>query len=595
MNPKNPKRWQHLQEKTRNASDSPGVYRMLTSDHKILYIGKAKNLQNRTRTYFPTSIEQIEDLKTRILVSKAFDIDFILTNSEAEALILESILIRKHKPKYNILLKDDRSYPYVMIDENHSYPRLVYLRRPKKGPKMKIYGPFASASSLRSALRTINRCFKLRDCTDLEFSNRSRPCINYQIEICSAPCTNMISADDYQKSIHRALNVLGGQTRDVSAQLTEEMNVLSEKQEYEEAAKVRDQISLLVQASEKKKRGDTIEQSATKPTHQDIIGFYRKPESATVAVIFVREGDIVDTAYFHLDHLENQSDQEVLAQFLAQFYLDQDPLQEETRSAMTTASFPGTELRRNPGEIFVPFEIPEKSLLEESFTALGIPMKVRTDSTKKTKELLEMAQRNAANSFDERQREKGSIYRVLAELKAKLRLENYPRRIECFDISNLGDTGIVASRVTFIEGKADKSLYRHYKIRTSDRQNDFAAMREVIERRLQRSTKQEDGSEPEELPDLLIVDGGKGQLSMAMEVVKQLNITGVDIVSLAKAKGSLDPESQDPELKNFERVFKPGRLNPVVLAPDSPVCHLMQRIRDEAHRFAIEFQRKQRY
>lgn len=587
------RRIEELLEKARNASEGPGVYRMLDQHGKILYIGKAKSLHKRVRSYFQGTIE---DPKTITLVGKIHNFDVILTNSEAEALILESILIKKNKPRYNIALKDDKSYPYVVVEEGHTYPKLIYTRRPRKNKNTRIYGPFASAGSLREALRLINRSFRLRDCSDSEFANRSRPCINYQIGICSAPCTAMITPEDYRADVQRAIQVLQGNGQQVLGNLNSEMEALAEKEEFEQAARLRDQINFLQDTINRRKEGKVIERGHSDGGNRDVIGWYRKPDSATISLLFVRNGDLVDSSAFHFDGIEGKTDEELLAQFVAQFYLTEDQLEESDTLPNGSFSFPGAEGKTKPEEILLPFEFPEMELVRESFAALNHKMKFSLPQKGVKHDILELAHKNAENAFEEKQREKGSIYRVLSDLKVKLRLENYPRRMECFDISNLGDTGIVASRVTFIEGKADKALYRHYKIRSTQTQNDFASMREVIERRLLKTLDNSDHFE--EPPDLLIIDGGKGQLSMAMEVIKELNITGVDVVALAKAKTLSEEEKKEFEgrevEKVFERVFKPGRMNPIVLAPDSPVCHLLQRIRDEAHRFAVEFQRKQR-
>lgn len=640
-----------LQDKARNTTDGPGVYRMLDKDSKILYVGKAKSLQNRVSSYFRSNIDEP---KTRALVQKVHSFDVILTQTEAEALILESILIKKHKPRYNIMLKDDKSYPYVMVDEGHTFPKVIYVRRPKKKKNVTLYGPFASSYSLRAAVRTLNRIFRLRDCSDSEFANRSRPCINYQIGICSAPCTAYITPENYKKDVERALQVLKGHSKEAIEQLNEEMEQYSNAEEFEQAAKVRDQITSLQDTINRRKEGATVERGSREGVNRDVIGWYRKPDAASIALLFVRAGNLVDSATFHFDDLDGRSDEEILSQFLAQFYLTSDRLDPEDEENSNVPSgafaFPGAEGKTWPDELLLPFDFPDLDVMVQSFSELGHKIDVTLPQKGAKHEMLLLAEKNAENAFDERQREKGSIYRVLADLKAKLRLENYPRRIECYDISNLGDTGIVASRVTFIEGKPDKSLYRHYKIRSTDTQNDFAAMREVIERRLLKTL--DNATSYEEPPDLLIVDGGKGQLSMAVQVFQELNITGIDLVALAKAKAvDLDdmlaerkrqkaeelakaasgaeaieavkdlpgtgedmPEvgMQEPEIeeileqraslsvdnrelvRGFERIFKPGRMNPIVLAPDAPVTHLLQRVRDEAHRFAVNFQRQQR-
>lgn len=570
---------------------------MVDAAGKIIYIGKAKNLQNRVKNYFQ---KNIEDTKTRALVAKVVDFEVILTQSEAEALILESILIKRHKPRYNIQLKDDRSYPYVMVDGKHTFPRLLYIRRPKKMPGRKIIGPFASAFSLRTALRAITKIFRLRDCSDTEFANRSRPCIYHQIGQCSAPCTGLITPDQYQADLERALQVLSGHGKEATENLEAQMSAFSEQMEFEQAGKIRDQLHALQETMERKsKAGGAIERAHKEEIDRDIIGWLRKPDSATIAVLFVRMGNLVDTYVFHFDDLEGKTDEEVLNQFLAQFYLATDKSDPDVFPP-GSFSFPGAEAKVVPSEIVVPFETPEFALLQESLLQLGEKVEFILPKKGPKWDIFQLAQKNAENAFDERQREKGSIYRTLAELKAKLRLENYPRRMECFDISNLGDTGIVASRVTFIEGKPDKNLYRKYKLKTVDSQNDFASMKEVIERRLLRSSEYTEEADREDPPDLIIIDGGKGQLAMAAQVMEDLNITGIDLVSLAKAKTVSEEELKEASLEGreveraFERIFKPGRMNPILLAPDSPVCHLLQRIRDEAHRFAIEFQRSQR-
>ncbi len=612
-----------LQEKAREASSGPGVYRMLNKEGKTIYIGKAKSLTHRVRSYFQ---KNIEDPKTRSLVLKVHDFDVILTQSEAEALILESILIKRHKPRYNLALRDDKSYPYVVVDEGHTYPKIVYMRRPRKLKNQKVYGPFASATSLRNALRTLNRIFRLRDCSDSEFANRSRPCINHQIGICTAPCTALIGVEEYRRDVGNAIQVLGGHAQEAVARLKQEMEQFAAQEEYEQAARVRDQITSLEDTIRRRKEGSSVEREARDGGNRDVVGWHRKPESAAIAMLFVRGGNLVDSFTYHFDNLEGRSDEELLVQFLAQLYLTDDKLSDETETPAPGAfAFPGAEAKAVPGEIVLPFTFEELPLLEESLLKLGHKVKFTLPQKGAKHEILLLAEKNAENAFDERQREKGSIYRVLAELKAKLRLENYPRRMECFDISNLGDTGIVASRVTFIEGKPDKSLYRHYHVRSISTQNDFAAMKEVISRRLMKVVGEKEGDQQpdEEPPDLLIIDGGKGQLGMAMEVMKELNLTGIDVVALAKAKSVSEEERVEIEArarakvsklmdekqngppdapgepaqlveKIYERIFKPGRMNPILLAPDSPVCHLLQRIRDEAHRFAVEFQRKQR-
>lgn len=578
-----------LQEFVKNTTTAPGVYQMLDKNSKIIYVGKAKNLRNRLRTYLHDN-EGTAD-KTRVMMGKVHKIETILTDSEAEALILECILIKKHKPKYNILLKDDKSYPYLQVDYSHTFPKIVFVRRPRKKKDVKVFGPFASAYHLRSVLRFLNQSFQLRDCSDAEFTNRSRPCMNFQIGQCSAPCTAEISAEGYQNDLKHAIDVLQGRGKTVINAMYDEMDSLAEEMKFEQAARLRDQVAALKGILEISKQ----KMSATSDLDKDVIGFHRQGDVATIACLFVRKGDLVETENFHFQNLEARENEEVLFEFLAQFYLTREDVfnMEVEDSHVIT----GTELKKIPQEIVLPFDVPDHDLLKYSLSHLGHKVALTIPKRGNKQEFVQLAEKNAEKAFEDRQREQGSIYRTLADLKARLRLTNYPRRMECFDISNLGDTGIVASQVTFIEGKPDKSQYRHYKIRSTSTQNDFAAMREVLERRLVRARKAaRSGSSDEakaEIPDLIVVDGGRGQLSMAVQVMKELDITGIDLVSLAKSKTKADVEALDIE-KSPERVFKPGRMNPIALAADSPTCHLMARLRDEAHRFAITFQRKQR-
>lgn len=583
-----------LLEKAAQIATSPGVYRMLDNNAQIIYIGKAKNLRNRVRHYFQPAGGD-ERPKTKMLISRIADFDVILTESEAEALILESILIKRHKPRYNIALKDDKSYPYLLIDRAHTYPKLIYARRFKKKKTLEFYGPYVSAGSLRRAIQFLNQSFKLRDCKDNEFANRSRPCINYQIGTCSAPCVGYISPEDYAADITNALKILRGQGKEVIAELESRMEQYSRNEEFEMAAKLRDQIQGLTAIfMENDQNIEDNTKNRLAANDRDAIGMHRQGDAACFAVVFVRGGKVIDTTNFYVKVPEEDSDSDVLFEFLAQFYLAREAFPGEIREEEAGAFLPGTELKRVPPRILVPMDLGDQQrVFDESLARLGHNTSVITNVRGTQNELLKMAEKNALECFVTEQAKLGDVYKALSDLKARLNLSKYPRRIECFDISNLGDTGIVASRVVFIEGKPDKSLYRHYKMREVTSQNDFAAMREVLGRRLTKSSQYATKEDYEDEPDLLVIDGGKGQLSMAMEVIAELNITGIDVVALAKAKTERD--FQGEEVKGTqERVFKPGRANPIVLMPGTNACHMMQRVRDEAHRFALKFQREQR-
>lgn len=596
-----------LLEKARAAHTGPGVYRMLDKNNQIIYIGKAKNLRARVLTYFREAKDPHP--KTQVLVSKIESFETILTDSEAEALILENILIKKHKPRYNVLLKDDKSYPYLIVDYSHSFPKLVYTRKFRRTKDIKVFGPFVSAGAIRRTARFLNHSFQLRDCSNSEFMNRSRPCMNFQIGTCSAPCTSEISQTDYASTLEQALRVLTGGSLAVLQDMEARMDQFAEAMQYEQAARMRDQIEGLKELLNEGEQVITSNNSnKLGQEDKDVVAIYYKDNVAAVTVLFVRSGRLIDKISYELNSIADETEDEILLRFLAQFYLTRDLLQPAENSSDRTPSgqldpqavrdnsfLPGTELNALPPEILISKKLQETDikLFMESLERLGIKTVLKFPSRGGKAELIQIAEKNAKEACLEYLNQAEDIYRTLGDLKTKLNLQNYPRRIECFDISNLGDTGIVASRVTFIEGKADKNLYRRYKLKTVTQQNDFESMREVLSRRLVRSSEFSKTEDSEELPDLLVVDGGKGQLSMAVEVVKELNITGMDLVSLAKSKTTHNFQGEEV-LRSQERVFKPGRMNPILLREGSNVCSLLQRLRDEAHRFAITFQRTQR-
>ncbi len=601
MNMDQENKQEELKNRAQQVHTGSGVYRMMGKGDEIIYIGKAKNLRSRVSSYF----QKLSDPKTKVLVSRIEDFDVILTDSEAEALILECILIKKYSPRYNVMLKDDKSYPYLVVDFHHSFPKLTYTRRFKQTKDMMVFGPYVSSGSLRQTIELLSHSFQLRECTDTEFANRSRPCISHQMGFCSAPCTNLITAENYKKDLEMALEILKGRSKETVEELRKKMNSLSKKMEYELAAKVRDQIQGLETLLFKE------EQKVTKNTNNklgqvdmDVIGFCRKENTACLSIIFLRGGSIVDSSNFISHYLDDMSAEEILVNFLGQLYLTDNRFPQEILSSNKKKHPLGMIPKAPPSEILLPTNLEEfveskKSLstskniqlLKESLSQLGFSSKI-TESKRGVKyKLAKMAEKNASNALTARKEEDHNIYKTLTDIKVKLKLQNYPRRIECFDISNLGDKGIVGSCVTFIEGKPDKKLYRHYKIKSVHTQNDFASMEEILTRRLKKSSKY--GSMEQEAPDLVIVDGGKSQLAMAVEVMKELDITGIDLAALAKSKVVSDFKSKKIE-KSMERVFKPGRKNPIPLTPGSKMCLLLERIRNEAHRFAITLQRKQR-
>ena len=577
-----------LLEKAQTINTGCGIYRMLDVNNRIIYIGKARNLRSRICSYFQ---KDSNDNKTKVLTSRTSDFDVILTDSEAEALILESILIKKNKPRYNVMLKDDKSYPYLIIDFHHNFPKLTFARRFKRKKDTLIFGPYVSSGALKKAIQFLNHSFQLRECSDIEFVNRSRPCMSHQIGACSAPCTNLISQEDYGKELESALQILRGKGKNILEILNEKMEEYSKKMNYESAANVRDQIKNLEETLSKGEQKITSNTANKLDINdKDIIGFHQKDQTACFSIIFIRNGNIINTSNFFINQINEMETDEIFSNFLGQFYLTGDIATHTSIPLKAKIQLPGIIPKAPPSEILLPMKWKEAALFEKSLHQLGMPSNVVQPKKGIKYELIQMANKNASHALKTEEHKIGNIYKILEEIKSRLRLQNYPRRIECFDVSNLGDKNIVASRATFIEGRPEKKLYRQYKIKSLHSQNDFAAMHEVLSRRLKKSSQYAE-KEQEESPDLLIVDGGKGQLSQAMEVIKELEITGIDIIALAKGKVISDFKSTEIE-KTSERVFKPGRKNPIVLSPHT--SKILQQIRDEAHRFAINFQRKQR-
>ncbi len=539
-----------LEEKLKSIPQNPGVYIMKDADDKVLYVGKAISLSNRVRSYFQASAKP--HALTPSMIPLVKDIDFIITDNEIEALILENNLVQKYKPKYNIKLKDDKRYPYLKIT-SEEFPRIAMTRNVEKDGS-KYFGPFVRSKATRQSFKEITKAFPIRSCNlDLSDGKKDhRPCLNYHIGRCLAPCAGLVDKDTYQQVVKNVTSFLKGNSEDVLGNLTEQMKEASANLEFERAGQIRDRINSIQEILEKQKV------SSSDGEDQDIIGFYRKDDDACVVLMMIRGGKMQDQEHFFLNGTETSTPVEILTAFVEQYYHD--------------ASFiPKTILLQN--EVEMPEAIEQwLSAKRGSAVTLHVPQKG------KKLDMIELAEKNAMSILE---RDKAiKLFNkddnpALIGLRDLLSLPRQPNRIDCFDISNLGGALAVGSMVVFQDGMPNKSEYRRYRIKTVEGQDDFAMMREVIFRRVRDAME---GGTP--LPDLMIVDGGKGQLSSAVEILRDFKLDNVQaIIGLAKKQ---------------EHIFLPNQSDPIVLDDNSPILHLLQRIRDEAHRFAVTYHKKLR-
>ena len=545
-----------LADKLDAVQPRPGVYLLKDTHGKVIYVGKAKSLRARVRTYFRGGDDRSQ---VRFLMQRVADLETLVTSNEKAAFILENNLIKQYKPRYNIRLKDDKSYVSVKVTMQDQWPRILVTRKIVKDGG-KYFGPYDSAYSVRETLDTIRKVIPLRTCSDGVFRNRSRPCLEYQIKRCLGPCCLPVDPAVYQEHLREAVLLLEGKSQQLVRQLEGEMHGAADELRFEDAARVRDQIRAIERTQEKQQMvshwGDD----------QDVFGLYREGGFIEAQVLFVRQGKLTGNQAYSFEDFEF-SDAEVLEALLTQFYQGE---------------------RYVPSDILVPVELDDTAVRAEYLSERkGRRVEILRPQRGDKVRLLEMAAENAAQSFRERQDAGRTRERMSEELQRKLHLRNAPKRIECFDISNIQGRLAVGSMVTFDEGEPDKNRYRRFRIKTVPGADDFRMMYEVLQRRFTRA-KQE-GS----YPDLLVVDGGKGQLNVALEVLRELAITEVDAVGLAKDR--VDRAPQSTELAHSEeRVFLPGRKNPVVLKRNSTALFLLQRVRDEAHRFAITYHRQLR-
>jgi excinuclease ABC subunit C len=543
-----------LEENLQNLPDSPGVYLMKDAKGHVIYIGKAVSLRNRVRSYFQKGTK---GEKTEIMVGQIADLETIVTHTELEALILEATLIKKHRPRFNIVLRDDKNYPYLRFDIKSVYPRLDVVRRLKKDGAL-YYGPYVPAGGMWETLALIRRTFPLATCKkEFKKDRPERPCVQFQIGRCMAPCSSEADAAAYRDMVNQVRLFLEGKNRDLLDILRQHMEEASEKMDYERAAELRDRIAKIEGAFEKQKV------ISSNFENQDVIGMASEGGHSDIQALFIRNGLLLGRKDFYIADVQGLTNEEVLTDFLHQFYAKEMIV---------------------PAEVLLPFEVPDNAVFETLLTEKrGARVEVLVPQRGRKRELVQMASDNASQSLREHLLSRRSKERILLRLQEELGLKSLPRRIEAFDISQIQGTEPVASMVSFEDNLPDKRHYKKFRIKTVVGQDDFASMAEVIRRRY--TAAKEEGT----LPDLILIDGGKGQLNAALEVLRDLGIVEQDVIGLAKARSG--EEGSDRE---FERVFLPGVEEPVILDPTSATTHLVARVRDEAHRFAITYHRKLR-
>lgn len=514
---------------------------------KILYVGKARDLRNRLASY--RSAEARNFSKTAAMLQKATKVETILTATEKEALILEASLIKKHRPRYNVILRDDKNYPYIKVTVNERWPRVfVGRRRLKDGAR--YFGPYSSSSAMRDTLALIRELFPLRTCKGVHPKKRHRPCLNQQMGRCPAPCCDLADPVAYQVAVNNVIAVLEGRKRELVEYLQKGMQAAAKKHEYEQAAHYRDRLISLQK---------TLEKQAVAAGHsrsQDVFGLARRGIAAAISVISVREGLVNGQQSFFMETVVG-NDEEIMAGCLQQFYGDD---------------------RYLPPEILLSHQPDNADLLADWLTGLrGKSVQLKTPQRGRLAELTAMASKNASQVFADEEKKRSSNQALLTAVAKTLQLTKLPKRIECLDISNIGGKQPVGSLISFQDGEPDKKGYRHYRITGGDTPDDYGMMREVLTRRFA-------PDKAGDLPDLLLIDGGKGHLNIAVQVLGETGyLPKVELVAIAKEKKD-----------EGEKLFRPGRKNPFLLPVYSPILLLMMRIRDESHRFGITFHRRLR-
>lgn len=532
-----------------SVTNRPGVYRMLGAKGKVIYVGKARDLKKRIASYFKRAHA---DAKTAAMMEVVTDVEVTVTNTEIEALILEYNLIKEHKPRFNVVLRDDKSYPYIHVSTNHDFPRLRFHRGARSG-KGRYFGPYPSTSAVRKTLNELQKLFLVRQCQDSFFRNRTRPCLQYQIRRCTAPCVGYIDKSTYKADVDAAILFLEGKNRSVIDNMVKRMEQAADRQDYELAARYRDQIGRF-----KKVEAEQLV-SRTSAGDLDVIASACEEGVHCVTMMFIRGGKVLGSRNFFPQVNSNTPTAEVLAAFLPQYYLSKLP----------------------PAEIVIDAEVNDRDLLEAGFGEraghkVRIKHRVRGDRLR----WLQLARTNAEQGIKLHLASNATLQTQFAALAEALQLDAAPERLECFDVSHTSGEATVAACVVFNQAGPVKSDYRRFNLRPGSAGDDYAAMAAALRRRYERVKK---GEVP--LPDILFVDGGRGQLTAALAVLDEIELDWLQVVAIAKGR------SRRP---GTEQLFLAGQSAPTILPADSPALHLVQKIRDEAHRFAITGHRQQR-
>jgi excinuclease ABC subunit C len=548
-------RQEYLRERLKALPELPGVYLMHDSQARVIYVGKALSLRNRVPNYFQAGSVLPEHI--RAMVERVYEFEVITTANEKEALVLECTLIKRYRPRFNIRLRDDKNYLYIKLPINDEFPRIYTVRRPATDGA-RYWGPYTHALALRTTLKTVRRVIPFRSCKDTEFALH-RPCFYYHLNLCSAPCAGFISKDQYHEQLGQVSMFLDGRSDHVVRQLKEQMSRAAEQLDYEAAARYRDRLQALQTMTERQKM------QALGRLDQDLFGLARSDGQGCVQVFAVREGKLSGSENFDLVGLDkDQSNADVLNAFVSQYYASATHI---------------------PKDIFVPDSLPDREVIEQWLSERrGSRVELKVPQRGKQRELLQQAAANAQETMRQMRikldYDAERTAALLNDLQARLELPAVPKRIECYDISNIQGKHPVGSMVVFEDGRPKPAHYRHFRIKSVQGANDFAMLQEVLQRRFARRARSEEGMplEPSfsQLPDLLLIDGGKGQLSAAREVLERMGLGSIPTFGLAKQQ---------------EELFRPDHSEPIRLPLDSAALFLVQRVRDEAHRFAITFHR----
>ncbi len=531
---------------------APGCYLMRDEKDRPIYVGKAKNLRARIRNYLNESDSRYS---VKFLMRRVARIEFIVTETEKEALFLENSLIKEHRPRYNVRLRDDKTYISLRIDPREDFPRVTVVRRYRRDGA-RYFGPYDSAGTVRQILRWLQRIFPLRTCSDHVLQNRTRPCIYHQMKQCDAPCVGLIDREAYHETVAQVILALEGRNEDLERLLLDKIAAHASALEFEKAATLRDRLYDLRRTLERQRAV-----AVPGAEDRDVFGLYNEGRFTEIQVLFYRGGKMIGGKSFSFERSEMPLD-ELLSSLIVQYYAEAPAI---------------------PAEVLTPLPLEDADAIAEALTEQrGAKAAVLCPQRGEKRALVALAERNARHAFEEKRMAEKARLDVLEQVQHMLRLPRLPRRIECFDISTIQGDKTVASMAVFGDGRPEKARYRRYAIRGAAGQDDFAAMREALMRRLARAIEEND------LPDLLLVDGGKGQLGVASAVLKDLGIEDLPHAAIAKARPGED------EARAQDRIFTPNRANPIIPPPSHPALLLLGRIRDEAHRFAVRYHGQRR-